>query len=85
MAKAINKEWRKQELSLKEVIKKHENIPVFNIIKTDVQRRGAVFEQLVSLILQGAVVMLIISLTAILMQAIQSTTFFEDSNIKDIS
>lgn len=43
MAKVINKEWRKQELSLKEVIKKHENIPVFNIIKTDVQRRGAVF------------------------------------------
>ena len=48
------------------------------------QRRGAVFEQLVSLILQGAVVMLIISLTAILMQAIQSTTFFEDSSIKDM-
>ncbi len=48
------------------------------------QRRGAVFEQLVSLVLQGAVVMLIISLTAILMQAIQSTTFFEDSSIKDM-
>ena len=48
------------------------------------QRRGAVIEQLVSLILQGAVVMLIISLTAILMQSIQSTTFFEDSNIKDM-
>lgn len=48
------------------------------------QRREAVFEQLVSLILQGAVVMLIISLTAILMQAIQSTTFFEDSSIKDM-
>ena len=48
------------------------------------QRRGAVFEQLVSLILQGAVVMLIIGLTVLLMQAIQSTTFFEDSSIKDM-
>ena len=48
------------------------------------QRRGAVIEQLVSLILQGAVVMLIISLTAILMQSIQNTTFFEDSNIKEM-
>ena len=48
------------------------------------QRRGAVIEQLVSLILQGAVVMLIISLTAILMQSIQSTIFFEDSSIKDM-
>lgn len=48
------------------------------------QRRGAVFEQLVSLILQGAVVMLIIGLTALLMQAIQSTTFFNNSAVKDV-
>lgn len=48
------------------------------------QRRGAVFEQLVSLILQGAVVMLIIGLTALLMKSIQGTTFFTNSTIKDV-
>lgn len=48
------------------------------------QRRSAVFEQLVSLILQGAVVMLIISLTAMLMKAIQGTTFFTTSAFKDM-
>ena len=47
------------------------------------QRRSAVFEQLVSLILQGAVVMMIIGLTALLMKSIQSTTFFNDS-VKDM-
>ena len=47
------------------------------------QRRGAVIEQLVSLILQGAVVMLIIGLTALLMKSIQDTTFFT-STAKDI-
>lgn len=47
------------------------------------QRRGAVIEQLVSLILQGAVVMLIIGLTASLMKSIQGTTFFT-STAKDI-
>ncbi len=47
------------------------------------QRRGAVVEQLVSLMLQGAVVLLIISLTALVMQQIQSTTFF-DNNLKDV-
>ena len=47
------------------------------------QRRSAVIEQLVSLMLQGAVVLLIISLTALVMQQIQSTTFFSDS-LKDI-
>lgn len=47
------------------------------------QRRGAVIEQLVSLILQGAVVMLIIGLTALLMKSIQVTTFFT-STAKDI-
>lgn len=47
------------------------------------QRRGAVIEQLVSLILQGAVVMLIIGLTALLMKSIQGTTFFT-STAKDI-
>ena len=48
------------------------------------QRRGAVFEQLVSLILQGAVVMLIIGLTALLMKSIQGTNFFPNSTAKDI-
>ncbi len=40
------------------------------------QRRSAVIEQLVSLMLQGAVVMLIINLTAIVANAVNSTTFF---------
>lgn len=40
------------------------------------QRRSAVIEQLVSLMLQGAVVMLIINLTAIVASAVNSTTFF---------
>lgn len=47
------------------------------------QRRGAVVEQLVSLMFQGAVIMLIICLTAIVMQAVNSTTFFSDSTFKD--
>ena len=47
------------------------------------QRRSAVIEQLVSLMLQGAVVMLIINLTAIVAQAVDSTTFF-DNTFKDI-
>lgn len=48
------------------------------------QRRSAVIEQLVSLMLQGAVVMLIISLTGIVMKEISSTTFFALSTFKDI-
>lgn len=47
------------------------------------QRRSAVFEQLVSLMLQSAVVMLIIGLTVIVMNAINNTTFFTDSTLKD--
>ena len=47
------------------------------------QRRSAVFEQLVSLMLQSAVVMLIIGLTVIVMNAINNTTFFADSALKD--
>ena len=47
------------------------------------QRRSAVIEQLVSLMLQGAVVMLIINLTAIVTSAINATTFFDDS-LKDV-
>lgn len=39
------------------------------------QRRSAVIEQLVSLMLQGAVVMLIINLTAIVANAVNSTSF----------
>ena len=47
------------------------------------QRRGAVIEQLTSLILQGAVIMLIIALTALVMQQVNATTFF-DNGFKNI-
>ena len=43
------------------------------------QRRSAVIEQLVSLTLQAAVVMLIINLTALVMQAVNDTTFFSNT------
>lgn len=43
------------------------------------QRRGAVIEQLVSLALQSAVVMLIVSLTVMVMQEINSTSFFTNA------
>ena len=43
------------------------------------QRRGAVIEQLVSLALQSAVVMLIVSLTIMVMQEIGATTFFSNT------
>lgn len=46
-------------------------------------RRNAVVQQLVSLMLQGAVIMLIISLTAIVMGQINETTFFSNA-FKDI-
>lgn len=48
------------------------------------QRRSAVIEQLVSLMLQGAVVMLIINLTVIVANAVDSTTFFANNDFKDI-
>lgn len=48
------------------------------------QRRSAVIEQLVSLMLQGAVVMLIINLTGIVASAVNGTTFFANSPAKDI-
>lgn len=48
------------------------------------RRRGAVFEQLVSLTLQAAVVMLIIGITVLIMQTINATTFFSNSVIKDM-
>lgn len=48
------------------------------------QRRGALFEQLVSLVLQSAVIMLIISITALVMQSVNVTTFFADSTFKDV-
>src|SRR5574344_495305 len=47
------------------------------------ERRNAVVQQLVSLMLQGAVIMLIISLTAIVMGQINETTFFSNA-YKDI-
>ena len=43
------------------------------------QRRGAVIEQLISLALQSAVVMLIVSLTVMVMQEINSTSFFTNA------
>src|SRR5574344_78339 len=46
-------------------------------------RRSAIVQQLVSLMLQGAVIMLIISLTAIVMKQINLTTFF-DNNFKNM-
>lgn len=49
------------------------------------QRRSAVIEQLVSLILQGAIVMMIIGITVIVMQSINSTTFFANSGFKDMA
>ena len=48
------------------------------------QRRSAVIEQLVSLMLQGAVVMLIINLTAIVAEAVDSTVFFQNDSVKDL-
>ena len=42
------------------------------------QRRSAVIEQLVSLTLQAAVVMLIINITALTMQAVNNTSFFSN-------
>ena len=47
------------------------------------ERRSVVIQQLVSLMLQGAVIMLIISLTAIVMNQINTTTFFND-DFRDI-
>lgn len=43
------------------------------------QRRGAVIEQLVSLALQSAVVMLIVSLSVMVMQQVNETTFFTNT------
>lgn len=43
------------------------------------QRRGAVIEQLVSLALQSAVVMLIVALSVLVMQQVNSTTFFTNA------
>ena len=48
------------------------------------ERRSAVFQQLVSLILQGAVIMLIITLTALIMQQINDTTFFSNNAFKNV-
>ena len=49
------------------------------------QRRSAVIEQLVSIMLQAAVVMMIIGITVIVMQAINNTTFFANSIFKDMA
>ena len=47
------------------------------------QRRIAVVEQLVSLTLQSAVVMLIVNLTVMVMQQINETTFFMDNTFQN--
>ncbi len=44
MAEATyDRDWRKKELSLRDVIEKYPHISPFIIIKTDVQRRGVIF------------------------------------------
>jgi len=48
------------------------------------ERRGAVFQHMASLILQGAVVMLIIGLTAFIVKSVQTTTFFNNTPIKNM-
>lgn len=47
------------------------------------QRRSAVIEQLVSLALQSTIIVLIISLSAMIMQEVNTTTFFDD-NVQDV-
>lgn len=37
--------WREEELSLKEVIKKYPDVSKFAIMKTDIQRRGVIFTE----------------------------------------
>ncbi|MDY6243927.1 MAG: radical SAM protein [Lachnospiraceae bacterium] len=41
----IDKEWRKKELSLKEVIAKYSEVSPYIVIKTDVQRRGVRYSE----------------------------------------
>ena len=48
------------------------------------QRRGAVFEQLTSLAVQAAAVMLIIGITVMVMQSVNATTFFANSKVKEM-
>lgn len=49
---------------------------VFSLSICNKQRRGAVIEQLVSLLLQSSVVMLIVNLAIMVMQQVSSATFF---------
>ncbi len=48
------------------------------------ERRSAVFQHMASLVLQGAVVMLIIGLTAFIVKSVQTTTFFANAPIKNM-
>ena len=61
---------------------------IFSTSVGNKERRGAVIQQLISLMLQGVVIMLIISLTAIVMKQINDTDFFtngfKDMIIKSI-
>jgi hypothetical protein len=43
MALEVDKEWRKKEESLQDIIKKYPTVSPFIIIATDVQRRGVDF------------------------------------------
>ncbi|HPE14348.1 MAG TPA: hypothetical protein PLT65_00720 [Bacilli bacterium] len=57
---------------------------VFSTSVCNKQRRGAVIEQLTSLVLQSAVVMLIVNITVLIMQQVNGTTFFPDSAFQDV-
>jgi len=52
---------------------------VFSTSVCNKQRRGAVIEQLVSLTLQSAVIMLVVSLCVMVMEEINDTTFFTNN------
>ena len=56
---------------------------VFSTSINNKQRRGAVFEELISLALQSAVIILVVSLSIMVMQEVNSTTFF-DTGGKDL-
>ena len=49
------------------------------------ERRNAVYQQLASLILQGAVVMIIIGLSAFIVKSVQNTIFFTNAPVKNMA
>lgn len=48
------------------------------------EKRGVLYQQLISLILQGALIMLIIGLSSLIMKSVQGTMFFANSPVKDM-